>query len=177
MKYLTLLLSLVVFLARPALADTSSSNEVKNMKVYENCATATMLDLFTDKEEYMVHCGEETFTDTTQITVFTRNGRLYIGLTKGVQFYLERTIPVAIRVDKGDLIRRPSAQWNNPNAYILNHTLALRLLDDLARGQRVVIKVGQETGNIRLNGSFQAVQDFKRRAGLIYQRSLTIPRQ
>ena len=78
----------------------------------------------------------------------------------------------------GDLIRR-SAQWgaNSTHAYIHDSSLAMSLLNDLARGQRVVIRVGDESGTIALNGSHQAIQDVKRRAGFIYQRSLEIPRQ
>ena len=86
-------------------------------------------------------------------------------------FHLDPTIPVAIRIDKGPL-RELEAHWiveGSKAALVDRPSLALTLLEELAQGQRVVIRVGKETGNIRLNGSAKAIQDFKRRAGLIYQ--------
>lgn len=171
------LVALLVFLGQPVQADTSSSNDVTDIKVYGNCYTATVVDLFTDRESYAVGCKEETFTDVTEIVIGTRSGSHFVSLSKGVQFHMGK-VPVLIRVDKGDLIRR-SAQWgaNSTHAHIHDSSLAMSLLNDLARGQRVVIRVGDESGTIALNGSHQAIQDFKRRAGFIYQRSLEIPRQ
>ena len=180
MKRLTLLLSLVVFLARPALGDTSSSTESKDLETYGNCHVVTAVNLFTDSEYHVFGCLERSLTDQTGIGIIWHpDGSLHITLNKGLMFYLDPTIPVAIRVDKGPL-RELDANWiiEGSKAALVNHpSLALTLLEELAHGQRVVIKVGKETGNVRLNGSFKAVQDFKRRAGLIYQRSLTIPRQ
>ena len=163
-----------------ALADTSSSTESKNLETYGNCHVVSAVNLFTDSEYHVFSCLERSLTDQTGIGIIWHpDGSLHITLNKGLMFYLDPTIPVAIRVDKGPL-RELDANWiiEGGKAALVNHpSLALTLLEELAQGQRVVIKVGKETGNVRLNGSFKAVQDFKRRAGLIYQRSLTIPRQ
>lgn len=170
---------LLVLLSTPAQADTSDTDETKDVKTYGNCHTATMIDLFTDEERYAVTCAESTLFDQTQIGIMSSGGRLYILLSKGVQFHLDQTVSVLIRIDKGELIRR-AAQWDSKSAtraYIQDNNLARRLLHDLARGQRVVIRVGDESGNIRLNGSRRAIDDFRARAGLNPQRSLTIPRQ
>ena len=108
----------------------------------------------------------------------SQGGRLYVILDKGVQFHLDDRVSVMIRVDQGELIRR-SAQWNSKNAtaYIQDNDLARRLLHELARGQKAVIQVGDEGGNVRLNGSRRAIDDFRQRAGLQPQQTLEIPTQ
>ena len=171
---LTVLFALVGSLAQ---ADTSDTDEAKDVKTYGNCQTATMIDLFTDEERYAVTCGESTLLDKTQIGIMSSRGLLYILLSKGIQFHLDDRISVMIRVDKGKLIRR-SAQWDSKaatRAYIQDNNLARRLLHDLARGQKAIIQVGNEGGNIRLNGSRRAIQDFRQRAGLQPQQTLEIP--
>ena len=168
-----LLLAVLLALAGSlAQADTSSTGEAKDVKTYGNCHVITRVDLFTDTEGYIFGCLETTFTDQTGIGIVRYpDGGLHITLTKGLMFHLDPTIPVAIRIDKGPL-RELEAHWiveGSKAALVDRPSLALTLLEELAQGQRVVIRVGKETGNIRLNGSAKAIQDFKRRAGLIYQ--------
>ena len=122
-------------------------------------------------------CRESTFADESLIGILTKSGRLYIVIGKGLQFHLDDAVPVMIRIDKGGIIRR-TARWNSQaptQAYIDDDTLARQLPYDLARGQRAIIRVGDEGGNIRLNGSHQAIQDFRRRAGQLHQQTLTLP--
>lgn len=178
MKCLTLLLSLVVFLARPALADTSSSSDTKDEKTYGNCHVQTKVDMLTDEVSHHLLCMEDSLTDRTLISVGEmrlRNAdRFIVTLSKGFQPTFSNHISVAIRIDKESLIRR-EARWDGTQyAFIDDASLALTLLEQLAKGQRVAIQVGKERGHIRLNGSAKAIRDFKRRAGLIYQ---TKPRQ
>ena len=171
------LLLVALCTVRPALADTSRSHEVKNARKYGNCGVLTLVDMFTDEAAHGFSCLEETLTDKTQISVRSeRDGLAYISLSKGLQFHVEGFIPVAIRIDKGSLIRR-SAYWDSSNstAYILDGQLARQLLHDLARGNRVAIQVGDERGHIRLNGSQRAIADFRQRAGLQPQQTLEIP--
>ncbi len=167
----------LAFASSTALADTSSTREAKDLKTYGNCHTITMVDLFTDAEDHGMMCRESTFTDESLIGVMSQRSRLYVIVGKGVQFILEDQVPIMIRVDKGETIQR-SAYWDSKNptrAFIKDDALATRLLRALAQGQRVVIKVGDEGGNIRLNGSRRAIQDFRHRAGLQPQQSLEIP--
>ncbi len=162
----------------PAQADTSSSSEVKNAQHYGNCTVSTSVDMFTDKETHSLLCMEETLTDQTLIHIGSNSEGLFIILSKGLQIHMEWNIPVAIRFDKGPLIKR-DADWipeNGERAYILDdEQLTRQFLHDLARGQRVAIQVGDERGHIQLDGSQRAVADFRRRAGLQPQQSLTIP--
>ena len=147
------------------------------MKTYGNCHTVTMVDLFTDREDHGFLCRESSLFDETQIGIMSQRGRLYVIIGKGVQFTLEDQVPVMIRVDKGETIRR-SAYWDSKNpsrAFIQDDTLARRLFHDLARGQRAIIRVGDEGGTVRLNGSRRAIQDFRQRTGLQPQQSLDIP--
>lgn len=174
------LLFFVVFLSQHAQADTSSSHETKDAKRYGNCVVFTLVDMFTDEVFHVFACQEETFTDKTTITIRTlKDFGLSISLSKGLQVHMEERIPVALRVDKGPLIRR-DAHWSpadSHSAYILDDLLAHQLLHDLARGQRVAIQVGKERGHIRLDGSQRAIADFRQRAGLHSQQTLEIPTQ
>ncbi|MCY4386809.1 MAG: hypothetical protein OXC18_06855 [Desulfurellaceae bacterium] len=174
----TLLIAVVfTLIASLAQADTSRTSETKDMKTYGNCITFTERDLFTDEEYYTVTCGEETLTDATAIGIRSQRDGLYVILSKGLQFHLEDQVPVIIRVDKGPVIRR-SADWDRQNprrAFIQDDHLARRLLDNLANGQRAILKVGDEGGNIQLDGSQRAVADFRHRASLQPQQTLEIP--
>ena len=174
----TLLFCLVVFALAGSLAqaDTSSTSEVKNPKIYGNCVTSTFVDMFTDKEHYYVECFEETLTDVTAVGIMSEGSRLRVILSKGVQFHLDTHIRVMIRVDQGGLIRR-TARWDKDRAVIQDNDLARHLLHELARGQKAVIQVGDEGGNVRLNGSRRAIDDFRQRAGLQPQQTLEIPTQ
>ena len=153
-----------------AQADTSSSSESKNSKYYGNCVVTTTIDMFTDTETHGFVCGEETLTDETTVMVLTdpKSG-LAMFLSKGVQFHLDHSIDVRIRIDKGELIKRQAKWFNSKYALISDAQLVHRLLNELAHGQRVAIQVGDERGNIRLNGSGKAAADFRRRAGLTQQ--------
>ena len=97
--------------------------------------------MFTDEEVHVFLCLEETLTDKTQIAIGIGPRGLGVTLSKGLQFHMEKRIPVAIRIDKGPLIKR-DAQWSSEdaeNASIFDEQLARSLLHDLARGQRVAI--------------------------------------
>ena len=69
--------------------------------------------------------------------------------------------PLLCGSERGDT-RKPKGPCDNAN------TGFIAILEELAHGQRLVIKVGRETGSIWLNRSAKAIQDFKCRAGLIY---------
>ena len=171
-----LALVFVVFLAGAARADTSESFDLTNIKNYGNCAVTTAVDMFTDEVKHAMYCGEETLTDKTTIALRHEAGKTSVLLSKGLQFWMDARISVAIRVDKGQLIQR-NAHWDSDGAevaFILDEGLARALLHDLARGQRVAIQVGAESGHIMLDGSRKAVADFRQRIGLHAQQTLTI---
>ena len=163
-----------------AQADTSSSYDMKNAKQYGNCAVLTLVDMFTDEEMHKFVCLEETLTDETYMEISTAthlpvSSGLKVTLSKGLQVHMEWTIPVAIRIDNGPLIKR-NADWlpeGAENAFIYDEQLARQLLHELARSQRVAIQVGNKRGHIKLDGSQRAVADFRQRAGLQAQQTLT----
>ena len=180
MKTLFVLVAVVTLAGSLAWADTSSSSDAKNTKHYGNCYVNTFVDMFDDTVRHILGCKEETLTDKTEVVIIASfhprakalGKSLNIGLSKGLQFHMEERIPVAIRVDKGNLIKR-DADWSTGSAFIFDEQLARQLLHDLARGQRVAIQVGDERGNVRLNGSGKAVADFRQRIGLPAQETLT----
>ena len=151
-----------------AKADTSASYEMEAHKRYGNCRVWTQMDMLTDEESHHLECGEETFTDKTEIGISDwgpGSGKMEVRLSKGAMFHLGDQIPVAIRIDKGTVTRR-DGHWfsEGMTAIIRDRGLATSLMDELAKGQRVVIQVGQERGNIRLQGSAAAIKDFRERA-------------
>ena len=175
MRY-SLLALVVVFAASTAQADTSESYETKNGQTYGNCGVFTYVDMFTDDTAHTLACGQSTLTDQTQIGLRYEAGKTIVLLSKGLQFHTADRIPIAIRIDKGQLIQR-NAQWDSENArraYILDEQLARVLLHDLAHGERVAVQVGNERGHIVLDGSGKAVADFRQRIGLHAQQTLTI---
>ena len=128
-----------------------------------------------DKEDYWLLCyGSD---ESTLSIHFDPDTLLRLTLNTGPQVHIDQTIPVLIRVDKGEVIRR-SASWYPYDATIYDdNVLVSRLLQDLAHGQRVYIRVGGQSATIGLPAARQAIADFRQRAGLHAQRSLTIPRQ
>ena len=185
------LFSLLVLLTGSAQANTSSS-DTEDLKHYGNCQVFTTVDMLTDAASHHLACHEGSLTYGTVIGVQDMRhlptvSQLVVSLSMGLQFHMDPRIPVAIRVDKGPLIKR-NARWSlegGRNALILDDQLAHQLLHDLARGQRVAIRVGNERGSIRLDGAQRAIADFRQRIGLPAQQTLTpqqrqvleIPRQ
>ena len=177
MPHLIAVVFAVAVAASTARADTSASHDVKNTKNYGNCVVSTLVDMFTDEEIHGFLCEERTLTDTTRIGVNYQAGAFFVMLSKGLHFYMPgESVPVAFRIDKGRLIKR-SVQRDSNNAdrvFIRDSQLAHSLLNDLAHGQRAAIQVGSESGHVRLSGSQRAVADFRQRAGLQHQQTLTL---
>jgi len=176
---LTLLLAALFAVPRPA--DTSSTSETVRVKKYGNCQTATIVDLFTDEESYKVECtAHPAWFTVISIGLLQKEKRLYVFLDETWQSDSVDEVDVMIRIDKGEVIRRV-ALWNelgHRQATIEDYALALNLLNQLAQGKRAVIRIGDKGGGtIRLNGSRRAIQDFRQRAGLQAQQTLTLPRQ
>ncbi len=164
--FIALLLLFALTFVPSAQADTSSSSDHKDFKSYGSCHVTTQVDMFTDAETHLFVCQESTRTDETSIGIMAGGGLLGVGLSKGAMLYIDDTIRVAVRIDKGPLHRR-TAEWSKTHeAIILDNAFALTLLNELAQGQRIAIQVGDERGNIRLEGSVAAVQDFRQRADL-----------
>lgn len=150
-----------------AKADTSDSYEIENHKRYGNCRVWTQIDMLTDEESYHMECKEETLTDETKIGIVRWGPApepMQVRVGKGVMFHMDDYIRVAIRIDKGTIIRK-NAKWfgKGMTAIIREQGLASSLMAELAQGQRVVIQVGEERGNIRLQGSAAAIEDFRER--------------
>ena len=164
---LTACLTLLVAAPVPAI------EEHKDLKDYGNCAVTTLVDLLTDEERPSLLCAE--FPDTTKSFSIIKvpNRPFIISLKAGMQFYPSDSIPIAIRVYPGPVIRR-EAQWMDDTAYLLDSQLAESLLYQLIDAQTLVIEVGTQRATIDLTGSAQAVRDFRLRLPT-RQQSLDIP--
>ncbi len=131
----------------------------------------------TDDVSHHFECKEETFSDLSSVALSSwSEKRLEVRISKGIMFHLDNRISVALRVDTGQVIKR-FAYWDKEGyaGIIEDHALARRLMEDLAKGQRAVIQVGAERGNIKLRGSNAALKDFRHRVGLQPQQTLEIP--
>lgn len=172
--------------------DTSDSSFIENLQVYGNCAVSDSIDMFTDEVTHGLFCIQSNLTDKTQIgfAVYplgmfgdhAQRAELrmrgigpylpYVSISKGLQFHMEDSIEVAIRVDRGELF---TGEWDfgsNGDASCFpslgagphcNLEFFQRLLIDVANGERIAIKVGAESGNVLLEGSYEAVADFLER--------------
>ena len=157
---------LAVALFSPVQADTSASADLVNDQKYGNCSVVTAVDMLTDEEDHVFICLEVTLTDSTSLSIRSEQGSLVVLVSKGSVLHFDQNIYVAIRVDKGPVIERTGLWLSGANtAFIQDHGLAASLMDDLAQGQRVVVQVGLERGNIRLEGAADAIADFRKRIG------------
>ena len=145
-------------------ADTSDSYDIVQNEVYGNCRVWTAVDMFTDEALQHLECSQESSRDITSVGVTRQQGELHIILSKGVMLShaFSETALIAYRVDKEKLIKGewPFADYKASRA---DNDLATALLDDLAKGKRIAVQVGDERGNVILDGAAEAVGDFKSR--------------
>lgn len=173
-------LALVLLLA-PSLAHAEL--EEQNKKRYGNCSVSTHVNVFTDKKSHNVKFSSEAKAPPQTVLwghlslIESRNGSLAVSLDilgELIHSKENETVPVMIRVDKGDLIRVNAvilASDSNEGLsrilyWIDDDTLTRRLLHDLAHGQKVHIKVGDNYVDFPLDSCRAAVADFRRRTGL-----------
>ena len=143
----------------------SSGSDRIRVETYGNCTVYDEVDMLTDDVTHTLRCGESTFTDTTEIFFLARDdGNVAVAIGKGVLFHLEDTIRIAVRVDRGEL-RRGTWRFDSEKqvAYSTDASLFEALVNEIANGERVAMRVGEESGNARLVGSRQAVMDFNSR--------------
>ena len=148
-----------------SVADTSDSISIVNSKIYGNCQVSDRIDMLTDDKTIWLACGESTITDITAIffVYHISKNSLSLGVSKRVQFHIDDTIPVAIRIDKGKVLKGNWIWQNSKMAWSLDESIIKPLLSGFARGKRMILKVGDERGDIVLTGSTEAVADFKTR--------------
>ena len=158
--------------AAPLSADPS---ETRNKREYGNCEVITSVNLFTDAESHAVGCQANTRAEAPPIvSLYLGEEGFLILLSAGPQALSDPPIPVLIRVDKGELIQRSVTLHRGHWVVMDEPRLAFRLLHALARGARVVFRVGEKDGLIRLDGAQRAIEDFRDRTALAFPRELTI---
>ena len=145
-------------------ADTSDSYDILNEQAYGNCMVWTAVDMFTDEALQHLECSQESSSDMTSVKVTHQSGGLSIVLSKGIMLShaFSETAIVAYRVDKGELIKG-EWQYGDYEASRADNHLATTLLNELAEGKRIAVQVGDERGNVVLDGAAEAVADFKSR--------------
>ena len=160
---LLMILALMLF-ATGTTADTSSSSDIVNPKIYGNCKVWTEVAMLTDEVFHALECREETLTDATSVAIASGRGVLMTMLSKGAMFHFDDKISVAFRIDKGEL-RRGQWKWGHMHAATIDEEIGMGLLNELPGGRRIAIQVGEESGNVVLDGSAAAVKDFLARTG------------
>ena len=146
-------------------SDTSTTVATINIKDYEECLVFDGIDLSTDELTHYLSCGGLNINDTTQVLfIFNDYGERMV-LDKGEQFISGNQMDVTIQVDQGKVRKRTWIHYNGlPYSY--DKTLISTLLNEIAKGKHMMIKVGKKTGNIPLDGSADAVDDYKARVAL-----------
>ena len=154
-------------IATGATTDTSESYDIENDNVHGKCRVWTAVDMLTDEVLHHLECSQETMTDVTSIKVtFQSSGGFVVSLSKGSMLIFDDVVPVAYRIDRGELTRG-SWSWSgksNSASNSIRNRLAWILLDELAEGNRIAIQVADERGHVMLTGSREAVRDFLARS-------------
>ena len=146
----------------------SETEEALNVKTYGSCTVSTRVDLFTDKKTYSLVCMEESAFDMTSIGIHKPEGPSapQIWLSKGLMLILDETIPIVLRIDRGEVIKG-NWIWNGQSdamaAVYENSVLAENILSQIATGSKVLIMVGDEKGAVDLSDVARAVADFRSR--------------
>ena len=167
---LAVLFALVGSLTQPPVWAASDTKDVKS---YGSCHVGTEVDLLTDEETPNMICLGE--NSSTSIVIRRRHSGGFIAiLDVGFQFHTSDSISVAIRFYPDPVIER-RARWSGKVAFILDERFVTRLLPKFATREKLVLKVGTESGVIDLTGAASAVQDLRQRSGLLPQQSLEIP--
>ena len=142
------------------LTSHAHAQEILDRKSYGNCrilTSATTMDMI---------CLNISTKSGISISYEFAEGTLVTYLHTGQpQPHIDIKAPVALQIDTRERIR-PRALVLPEYALLPSHALALRLLPQLAQGQRVTIRVGDTRATIMLNGSAQAIADFRQRANL-----------
>ena len=163
-------LSVLLSVALWALAGvvSASSDSVNPVEHGTNCGVSTEVDWLTDKTLHIMFCAERTAAGTAMF-VLTKRGVLFFLLfhIKGLSFHGSDEIAAVYRIDKGPVTRK-NAKWHAGGDGMAGISVDNidSLLGELAAGSYFVLKLGEKTVRIPLNGSASAVTDFKERHGL-----------
>ena len=168
-------LSVLLSVALWALAGVVSANfdTVNVVEHGTNCDVSSEVDWLTDETSHNMACNERTAagTDVSGLFLLTkRDWHFFLVLyIKGLSFHGPDEIAAAYRIDKGPVTRK-NGKWD---AGVGGDGMAIIYMDDidsllgeLAAGSYFVLKLGEKTVRIPLNGSASAVTDFKERLGL-----------
>ena len=165
-------LSVLLSVALWALAGVVSarSDSVNMVEHGTNCAVESNVDWLTDETSHTMACLERTATFRTDMWgVFfltKRDGRFLLVLQiEGLSFHGSDEIAAAYRIDKGPVTRK-NVKGNPTGMVVFPMDNIDSLLGELAAGSYFVLKLGEKTVRIPLNGSASAVTDFKERLGL-----------
>ena len=168
MKFvLSVLLSVVLW---ALVGVVSASGDPVNMVEHgTNCAVESDVDWLTDEISHTLACLERTATGTDMWGIFfltKRDGRFFLVLQiEGLSFQGSDEIAAAYRIDKGPVTRK-NVKWDPTGMVVIPMDNIDSLLGELAAGSYFVLKLGEKAVRIPLNGSANAVTDFKERLGL-----------
>ena len=180
-----LLIFVAIVLGLPCLVQADTSYELHHPARYGNCRVWSQVDMLTDEESHHLECGDATATHPARLGVsFWGNwGEVAPGCRKGTMVLCKGTVPriearlstgltfhgrskvaVALRIDKGPLIRK-SGLWDDHarTALIRERGFPTSLMDAMATGNHAILQVGEERGSIRLDGAVAAIADFRGR--------------
>ena len=160
-----LILFAVLVACQAQAADPDNPSQQIETKLYGNCLVSTRLDMFTDESLHEVGCLNKKSKASIYFAGDADKKELIVMLNTGTPPSSDAQVSVTIRIDKGELIRRDAPTSESGFVYIRESDFVLSLLHDIARGQRVSIRVGNQSGIIPLEGSNTAIADFLHRTG------------
>lgn len=143
-------------------SDTFAAPEIQNFNTYENCSVWDHINPHTNKVSHLLLCMDSNITGKAQVAFhFDHDGDFFV-LNNGRQFLSGNMVNVTIQVDQGEL-RKGTWSHSRGTAGSADQAFIHNLLDEIAQGKRVTIKVGQKKSSVALDGSEAAVADYKAR--------------
>lgn len=173
---------LILVLTTLAYADTNE----RSWEIYGNCMVHTSVDDFTDKISHGLHCSDaitRLVEEDKHSGSMANVARLLVERSAAIIFLWDKgksltailktghwtshrdsRILVTTRIDKGTVW---DGKWEwMPElmaAMTWNKVIVNRLLDELPNKKRMVFRIGDERASILLNGSAEAIKDFRSR--------------
>ena len=146
-------------------AGESGRYESRNIQRYQRCLVWSQWDTWTDNLSHHVRCRAHGDQNISSIGVADwGNKNIEARFAKGKTLYEGKHIPVTVEID-GQSIVDERLFWSvkDSEAILAGHTFALKLVDSMAHGQKVSLRLGPKQGRFRLDGARAAAEDFRRR--------------
>ena len=135
----------------------------KEKQQFDNCAVYYSVDPFTDEKSLGLSC-ESRSSAVVSIALYG-SGVSTIRLSPSNKLnHFEKRVSVRYRIDNGKA-KGANTMWNQEsNSAFMGLSNLNNTLEEIARGGQIIFEVGSERDDIFLDGSMEAVDEFRKRS-------------